>query len=114
MGNGMDSFGTEFRYREEETGLLSGSLVPVDFAKVAEGYGCKTYSVTNEEEFYAAIEDSKKQKVSTLIDVKVLPKTMTNGYGSWWHVGIPAVSEKESVKNAHDDMINELKKARKY
>lgn len=114
MGNGMGSFGTEFRYREEETGLLTGGLVPIDFAKVAEGYGCKTYSVTNEEEFYSAIEDSKKQSVSTLIDVKVLPKTMTNGYGSWWHVGVPAVSKKESVQKAHDEMINELKKARKY
>ncbi len=114
MGNGMGSFGTEFRYREESTGLLTGGLIPIDFAKVAEGYGCKTYSVTNEEEFYAAIEDSKKQTVSTLIDVKVLPKTMTDGYGSWWHVGIPAVSENEAVQKAHDEMIDDLKKARKY
>jgi 3D-(3,5/4)-trihydroxycyclohexane-1,2-dione acylhydrolase (decyclizing) len=114
MGNGMGSFGTEFRYREESTGLLSGGLMPIDFAKVAEGYGCKTYSVTNEEEFYAAIEDSKKQTVSTLIDVKVLPKTMTDGYGSWWHVGIPAVSENEAVQKSHDEMIDDLKKARKY
>lgn len=114
MGGGMGSFGTEFRYREEKTGLLTGGLVPIDFAMVAEGYGCKTYSVTNEEEFYAAIEDSKRQKVSTLIDVKVLPKTMTNGYDAWWHVGIPAVSKKESVQKAHDDMIDGLKKARKY
>ncbi|MCH4889821.1 3D-(3,5/4)-trihydroxycyclohexane-1,2-dione acylhydrolase (decyclizing) [Acidaminobacter sp. JC074] len=112
MSNGMGSFGTEFRYREEDG--LTGGLVPIDFAKVAEGYGCKTYSVASEEEFYAAIEDSKKQTVSTLIDVKVLPKTMTNGYGAWWHVGVPEVSKKASIEKSHVDMINELKKARKY
>lgn len=40
------------------------------------------------EELEYAIEDSKKQSVSTLIDIKVLPKTMTDGYDSWWHVGV--------------------------
>lgn len=114
MGSGMGSYGTEFRYRDESTGLLTGPLVPIDFASVAAGYGCKTYSVINEEELYAAIEDSKKQQISTLIDVKVLPKTMTNGYDAWWHVGIPGVSKKESIEKAHHDMINELKKARQY
>jgi len=114
MGNGMGSFGTEFRYRDDSTGQLTGEFVPVDFAKVASGYGVKSYSVTNEEELYAAIENSKKQTVSTLIDIKVLPKTMTNGYGSWWHVGIPAVSEKDTVQDAHDDMIKQLNDARKY
>jgi len=43
MGNGMDSFGTEFRYRNPETGKLDGGFVPVDFAMSAAAYGCKTY-----------------------------------------------------------------------
>ncbi len=42
MEHGMDSFGTEFRYRQPETGQLQGGLVPVDFATIAAGYGCKT------------------------------------------------------------------------
>jgi hypothetical protein len=27
--------------------------------------------------------------------MKVLPKTMTDGYDSWWHVGVAEVSEQE-------------------
>ncbi len=42
----MGSFGTEFRYRSAENGQLQGGLVPVDFATIAAGYGCKTWRVT--------------------------------------------------------------------
>lgn len=62
----------------------------------------------------AAIEDAKKQTVSTLIDVKVLPKTMTDGYGSWWHVGISEVTQQDSVKKAYQLKEKQLEKARKY
>ena len=114
MGNGMGSFGTEFRFRNPATGKLDGGLVPIDFAKNAESYGCKTYTVKNEEGLRDAIEDSKKQTVSTLIDIKVLPKTMTNGYESWWRVGAAEVSGKESVKEAYKDLVDHIKDARKY
>ena len=83
IGNGMDSFATEFRFRNPQTNKLDGGFVPVDFAMNAASYGCKTYKVTTEEELYAALADAKKQNVSTLIDIKVLPKTMIPGYGSW-------------------------------
>lgn len=114
IGNGMDSFGTEFRFRNPETNKLNGGLVPVDFAMNAASYGCKTYKVTNEAELLAALEDAKKQTVSTLIDVKVLPKTMAHGYGCWWHVGVAEVSNKESIKQAQERSKQNLALARKY
>jgi 3D-(3,5/4)-trihydroxycyclohexane-1,2-dione acylhydrolase (decyclizing) len=114
MGNGMESFGTEFRYRNPETGRLDGSLMKIDFAQSAAGYGVKTYKVHTLEELQAAIQDAKKQTVSTLIDIKVLPKTMTHGYESWWHVGIAGTSNNPKVNEAYLDKENNLKKARKY
>ena len=108
MGNGMGSFETEFRNRG------SKKLIPVDYAKAASGYGVKTYSVKTLDELRAALEDAKKQEISTLIDIKVLPKTMTNGYESWWHVGVAGVSEKDSIKTAFEEKEDGLKKARKY
>lgn len=80
----------------------------------AASYGCKTYSVKTAEELVAALEDAKKQTVSTLIDIKVLPKTMVHGYGDWWRVGQPAVSKSESVRKAYDALQKELAKARQY
>lgn len=114
IGNGMDSFGTEFRFRNEQTNQLDGAFVPVDFAMNAASYGCKTYKVTNEEELRFALEDAKKQTVSTLIDVKVLPKTMVHGYGSWWHVGVAAVSEKETIREAYENSVKRIDEARRY
>ncbi|MDW8801217.1 3D-(3,5/4)-trihydroxycyclohexane-1,2-dione acylhydrolase (decyclizing) [Clostridium sp. A1-XYC3] len=114
MGKGMGSFGTEFRFRNEETGKLDGDLVPIDFAMSATAYGCKTYRVKTVEELRTAIENSKKQTVSTLIDIKILPKTMTHDYESWWRVGIAEVSNKESIKKAREELEEEMKKAREY
>lgn len=114
IGHGMGSFGTEFRFRNEKTGKLDGGFVPVDFAMNAAAYGCKTYKVTTAEELKAALEDAKKQTVSTLIDIKVLPKTMIHGYGDWWRVGQPQVSKSETVRKAYEALKVELAKARQY
>jgi 3D-(3,5/4)-trihydroxycyclohexane-1,2-dione acylhydrolase (decyclizing) len=114
MENGMGSFATEFRKRNFETGQLDGPIMTIDYAKVAEGYGLKTYSVRTMEELETALIDSKKQSISTLIDIKVLPKTMTHGYESWWHVGVAEVSTKESVRAAYRNKQENLKLARKY
>lgn len=114
MSNGMGSFGTEFRYRNDETGKLNGNVMKIDFAASAAGYGVKTYRVSSLEELKTAMEDAQKQETSTLIDIKVLPKTMTNGYESWWHVGVAEVSENHHVQEAYKDKVKNLEMARGY
>lgn len=114
MGTGMGSFGTEFRFRNEKTGKLDGELVPIDFAANAAAYGCKTYRVKTVEQLRAALEDAKKQTVSTLIDIKVLPKTMTNGYDAWWRCGVAEVSKKESIQKAYKEIQIGISQAKKY
>jgi 3D-(3,5/4)-trihydroxycyclohexane-1,2-dione acylhydrolase (decyclizing) len=114
MGNGMESFYTEFRKRNEKSGKLDGELLKIDFAKQAEAYGLKTYSVHTLEELRFAVEDAKKQQVSTLIDIKVLPKTMTHGYGANWHVGVAEISANSNVNAAFVKKEVFLVNARKY
>ncbi|MCF7542882.1 3D-(3,5/4)-trihydroxycyclohexane-1,2-dione acylhydrolase (decyclizing) [Pseudomonas petrae] len=114
MGNGMGSFGTEFRYRNPETGQLDGDFVPVDFAMSAAAYGCKTYKVSNAQELEAALADARTQTVSTLIDIKVLPKTMIHGYLSWWRVGVAQVSTTGTTADAYERQKAALAKARQY
>nr|WP_314581856.1 3D-(3,5/4)-trihydroxycyclohexane-1,2-dione acylhydrolase (decyclizing) [uncultured Pseudomonas sp.] len=114
MGNGMGSFGTEFRFRNPESGKLDGDFVPVDFAMSAAAYGCKSYKVKTVEELQAALIDARKQTVSTLIDIKVLPKTMIHGYLSWWRVGVAEVSTTGTTADAYERQKVMLAKARKY
>lgn len=113
MSNGIGNLATEFRFRDANGDLL-GDLVPIDFAKAASGYGVKTYTAKTMEELEFALLDSQKQTVSTLIDIKVLPKSMTDGYGAWWHVGVASTSQNEAVKAAYENKKSNLEKARKY
>ncbi|MDD6135520.1 MAG: 3D-(3,5/4)-trihydroxycyclohexane-1,2-dione acylhydrolase (decyclizing) [Selenomonadaceae bacterium] len=115
VGHGQGSYGTEFRSRNAKTGQLDGHLVPVDFAMNARSYGCVAYTVHTIEELKAAIEDAKQQTVSTLIDVKVLPKTMVHGYGDWWRVGVAQVSENQKVNACYEKVMKpHYDAARKY
>lgn len=114
MGNGMGSYCTEFRYRNLETDQLDGPIISIDYAQVAAGYGVKSYKVNTMADLNFAVEDAKKQNISTLIDIKVLPKTMTGGYDAWWHVGVAEISNKESTRLAFKEKEQQLKLARKY
>ncbi len=114
MERGQGSFGTEFRHRDPGTGLMTGPLVATDFAKIGEGYGCKSYSVRTEEELIAALEDAGKQTVSTVIDIKVLPKTMTDGYKGFWRCGQSEVAKNPVIVEKTMAQKEELKKARQY
>ncbi len=113
MSNGIGNLATEFRYRDDNGDLL-GDLISIDFAKNAEAYGCKTYTAKTMEELEFALIDSQKQTVSTLIDIKVLPKSMTDGYGAWWHTGVASVSTNEKVNKAFESKEKNKNKARRY
>ena len=113
MSNGIGNLATEFCFRDEDGNLL-GDLIPIDFAACAAGYGVKTYRVRTMEELENALADSLKQDKSTLIDIKVMPKTMTDGYGAWWHVGLASTSSNEKVRRSYENKKQNLEKARKY
>ena len=111
---GTDTFGTVFRARNPVTGMLDGDEIDVDFAKIAEGYGAKAYTVRTSDELREALKDAKKQTESFLFDIKVLPKTMTPGFESWWRVGVAEVSKSESVAKAYEDMQKHIKETFDY
>ncbi|MFC4099768.1 3D-(3,5/4)-trihydroxycyclohexane-1,2-dione acylhydrolase (decyclizing) [Paenibacillus xanthanilyticus] len=111
-GHGSDGFGNEFRYRERATGRLTGNYMPMDFAAHARSLGASAYTVRTSEELREAIEQARKEPVSTLIEIKVLPGTNTDGYESWWRVDVPAVSESPKVTAAHNAMAERIGQAR--
>lgn len=112
MTHGIGSIATEFRYTDGKKPC--GDLIRTDYTKIGEAYGMKTYRCTSVEELRDALMDSKKQTVACLFDLKVVPKTMTDGYDAWWNVGMAMVSESESVRAAADDVLRHRAEARKY
>lgn len=112
MNHGIGSLATEFRYTDGKK--PTGALIPVDYAKIAEGYGLKAYTCKTISELEAALADAKQQSTACLFDLKVIPKTMTDGYESWWNVGLADTSEKESVCRAWEEVKAGRGEARKY
>lgn len=108
MDYGNGSYYCEFRTEDNQ-------ILNIDYAKVAEGYGAKAYRANTVEELKAALEDARKQDKSTLIEMKVLPKTMSDGYdGSWWNLGVPEVSGQEGTQKAFELKQQKLRNAKQY
>lgn len=112
MNHKVGSLATEFRYREGQT--TSGSLLTADYTKVGEAYGWNTYSCKTLDEFKQALEDSKSSDKPVLFDLKVIPKTMIDGYEAWWNVGMAEIGKNKAQEEVYEDIINHRNKSRKY
>ena len=111
---GITRFGNELRRRDPARAVSPGPLVPLDFAKNGESYGAKGYPVTSLDQLRSAVKSALAGTVSTVIDVKVTPKSMTGGYESWWRVGTAQVSENPAVVEAARKMNKEAESARRF
>jgi len=107
MSQGIDSLATEFRDKNND-------FMRIDYAASARAYGYTAYTVRNVEALEAALESSKKEENGVLIDIKVLPKTMTKGYEGWWNVGCTLEPRNEGQQAALKDRQAHLKQARRY
>ena len=87
----------------------------MDFAAIARAYGAKAYTIRTLAELEAALAEARAVKdVPVLFDLKVLPKSMTEGYGSWWRVGSVEVGGTEANRAAWEDHLAHERDARKY
>ena len=114
MGNGIGSLATEMRHRNEQTGKLDGKYCYTDFGKVGEGYGMKAFYAKTPDEFREAVRAARKEPGACIIDAKVLPKTMAEGYESWWHIGVASTSKSAAVQEARARVDAHLAEARMY
>jgi 3D-(3,5/4)-trihydroxycyclohexane-1,2-dione acylhydrolase (decyclizing) len=111
---GIVHFANEWKARDPKTGLLTGEQVPVDFAKNAESWGALGLRACNIEEFRKAMRRALRAKGPVVIHARVSPKSMTQGYESWWRVGTAEVSTNPDVVRAAQEMKADLAKARKF
>ncbi|BBH23761.1 3D-(3,5/4)-trihydroxycyclohexane-1,2-dione acylhydrolase (decyclizing) [Paenibacillus baekrokdamisoli] len=107
---GSSGFGNEFRYRTSETGKLTGNYMPIDFAAHASSLGAKAYKAGNAEELREALQAAKRETTTTLIEISVVPGTNSDGYESWWNVGVPEVSASAKVVKASEEMNARIRK----
>jgi len=110
---GSQRFGTKYRYRDEETGLLTGDILPVDFAQNARSLGAHVIEAHDIDSLKSALVEAKSQTRTIVITIETSLTKGTPGY-AWWEVAIAEVSEIDSVKKARAEYLEHKKKQRYY
>ena len=97
---GSGGFGTDYRYRDRESGGLTGSALPVDLATNAESLGAIVHRPRDVQSLQSALAVARSADRTTVIYVPVDPSLGVPGYDSWWDVAVAEVSEQDPVREA--------------
>ncbi len=111
---GSGGFGTQYRYRNPQTGQLDGEYLPVDFAANARSLGAHALTAKTLPELRAALAEAQKADRTTVIVVEVDREQRVPGYESWWDVPVAEVAEMESVREARREYERQRARERYY
>ena len=111
---GSEGFGTNYRFRENQNGQLSGETLPTDFVMNAKSYGVNVHSVESYEQLDEALAEAMKADTTQVIVVPVDKVQRVPGYSSWWDVPVAEVSANDGVKQARKQYEEAKKKQRNF
>jgi len=81
------SLGNEFKVVNEKTKLLDdGEFIEIDYVKIAEGIGLRTWYAINEEEIIKALKEARIESKSCMIVVPTEKYRYAPDSGVWWEV----------------------------
>jgi 3D-(3,5/4)-trihydroxycyclohexane-1,2-dione acylhydrolase (decyclizing) len=99
---GSQRFGTQYRYRNAESGMLDGGRLPVDLAANAESLGAHVLRTKTIEEFRSALQQAKAAEHTTVVYVETDPLAPVPSSESWWDVPVSEVSTLDSTNKARE------------
>jgi 3D-(3,5/4)-trihydroxycyclohexane-1,2-dione acylhydrolase (decyclizing) len=99
---GSQRFGTSYRYRNPDTGLLDGDILPVDLAANAASLGAGVLTAGTVAEFREALGRAKSADQTTVICVRTDPLAPVPSSQAWWDVPVAEVSELASTQKARE------------
>jgi 3D-(3,5/4)-trihydroxycyclohexane-1,2-dione acylhydrolase (decyclizing) len=97
---GSGGFGTNYRYRSQQTGRLDGTALPVDLATNAESLGARVFRASDRASLEHAHHQARSPDRTPVVYVPVDPAARVPGHGCWWDVPVSEVSEQDSVNRA--------------
>jgi 3D-(3,5/4)-trihydroxycyclohexane-1,2-dione acylhydrolase (decyclizing) len=97
---GSQRFGTSYRRRNPDTGLLDGDVLPVDLAANAASLGADVIRTTTIEEFRAALVTSRASDRTTVVEIVTDPLAPVPSSDSWWDVPVAETSLLETTRTA--------------
>ena len=97
---GSQRFGTYYRFRDDQSGLLTGDKLPIDLAANAESLGADVIRVKTIDEFRDALQRAKASDRTTAVYIETDPLAPVPSSGGWWDVPVSEVAELESTQQA--------------
>ena len=97
---GSQRFGTAYRYRNADTGLLDGAPLPVDLAANAASLGADVIKVRSIAELRDAVLASRASTRTTAIHIETDPLAPVPSSESWWDVPVAEVAALDSTQQA--------------
>jgi 3D-(3,5/4)-trihydroxycyclohexane-1,2-dione acylhydrolase (decyclizing) len=97
---GSQRFGTSYRSRNPDTGLLDGDILPVDLAANAASLGADVLRAVTVTDLHQALEQARASERTTVIYVQSDPLAPVPSSESWWDVPVSEVSALESTQQA--------------
>ncbi len=97
---GSQRFGTSYRRRNPETGLLDGDVLPIDLAANAASLGADVIRTATIDDFRAALLKARASERTTLVEIETDPLGPVPSSESWWDVPVAETSELESTRAA--------------
>ncbi|RRS00776.1 3D-(3,5/4)-trihydroxycyclohexane-1,2-dione acylhydrolase (decyclizing) [Glycomyces terrestris] len=111
---GSQRFGTAYRYRDAESGLLDGDVLPVDLAANAASLGATVLKAATVAEFKEALATAKAAATTTVVHVETDPRSPGLPQSAWWDVPVSEVSELDSTRAAFDAYTDSRRAQRHY
>jgi 3D-(3,5/4)-trihydroxycyclohexane-1,2-dione acylhydrolase (decyclizing) len=111
---GSQRFGTRYRMRDPESGMLDGAYVPVDLATNAESLGADVLRVNGIEEFRIALTKAKAATRTTVVYVETDPLAPVPSSQSWWDVPVSEVAAIDSTVAARASYDEAKRTQRNY
>ncbi|WP_046471705.1 3D-(3,5/4)-trihydroxycyclohexane-1,2-dione acylhydrolase (decyclizing) [Allosalinactinospora lopnorensis] len=111
---GSQRFGTRYRYRDPESGLLEGATLPVDLAANAASLGARVVRAHGIKEFREAIAQAKAAESTTVVHIETDMHGPNPPSHGWWDVPVSEVSELDSTRTAYGTYAQHKRNQRHY
>jgi 3D-(3,5/4)-trihydroxycyclohexane-1,2-dione acylhydrolase (decyclizing) len=111
---GSQRFGTRYRYRNPDSGLLDGGNLPVDLAANAESLGADVMRTRTIAEFRAALAKARTAERITVVYVETDPLAPVPSSQSWWDVPVAQTAALDSTRQARQEYEQTKRRQRSY
>jgi 3D-(3,5/4)-trihydroxycyclohexane-1,2-dione acylhydrolase (decyclizing) len=108
------SFGNEFRSRDQASNRLEGDFLKIDFAKNAESMGARAWNANTPESLKTALREARREARPCVIVVETEKYRSLPDSGVWWDVAVAEASQDSVTQKLRADYESNRTKLQRF